>query len=388
MDEATNTEYNFSDCIFKSNNKDILIKKCPINLNGFKRYGIDETEVCKLALRQIVYHKILTKVRAENLTEVDFYYTKSNKPRNRNELKEKLFLMKEDTILYLNSEKEVIQAFNIAKELGKKITIYNEGSRLKVILKTDYNEEKIEFDENNNKNQSYNAASNPFFEMRNEKPLLSTPFTRAISSNSLNKSKEEVSLQNEKLRITNRKDNKTIAFRDDLRLTLEQLQDGMVLFLDTYSNVVQARIVANEMGKKIESKKLGDGRWAVKLKKGKLLAIGYVSNTSTDARLYTRKLKHWEHHLTPIGRSGIPREGLAFYAQGHQDIPQEWMVYVEDFDIIFKPRYVRNPVELLNDKLIQAGLHPTRFMLSENYERLPEDEEEKRFNFIRERYTE
>lgn len=387
MDETTNTEYNFSDCIFKSNNKDILIKKCPINLNGFERYGIDETEVCKLALRQIVYHKILTKVRAENLTEVDFYYTKSNKPRNRNELKEKLFLMKEDTILYLNSEKEVIQAFNIAKELGKKITIYNEGSRLKVILKTDYNEEKIEFDENNNKNQSYNAASNPFFEMRNEKPLLSTPFTRAISSNSLNKSKEEVSLQNEKFKTFNRKEI-SMSFRSDVKEALEQLREGMVLYLDSHSNTIQTRTVANEMGKKITISKVGDSRWAVRLKTGRGLALAFASQGDMTAGSYANKARNWESRLTPVGRSGIPREGLAYYPQGHQDIPQDWLVYVEDFDIVFKPRYVRNPMELLNDKLIKAGLPPTRYMLNDNYERITPEEEEKRFNFIRERYTE
>lgn len=369
MDEATNTEYNFSDCIFKSNNKDILIKKCPINLNGFERYGIDETEVCKLALRQIVYHKILTKVRAENLTELDFYYTKSNKSRNRNELKEKLFLMKKDTILYLNSEKEVIQAFNIAKELGKEITIYNEGSRLKVILKAD------------------NAASDPFFEMRNEKPLLSTPFTRAISSNYPNKPKEELSLQNKKFKTINRKEI-SMSFRSDVREALEQLREGMVLYLDSHSSTIQTRTVANEMGKKITISKVGDSRWAVRLKTGRGLALAFASQGDMTAGSYANKARNWESRLTPVGRSGIPREGLAYYPQGHQDIPQDWMVYVEDFDIVFKPRYVRNPVELLNDKLIKAGLPPTRYMLNDNYERITPEEEEKRFNFIRERYTE
>lgn len=175
-----------------------------------------------------------------------------------------------------------------------------------------------------------------------------------------------------------------MTFKDELREKLSVMNETMTLYLTSHSDVVQARVVATELGKTIRVKKVNDRQWALTLRPPRNVAL-MVTNPRATTSEYQYKMLHWANRMTPVGASGIPKHGLAWYDKGHQDIPDNWIIYVEEFDMIFKPRYVVDPTELLNDKLINAGLPPTRIFLDENFNKLPEDQAEERFKFIRER---
>lgn len=82
---------------------------------------------------------------------------------------------------------------------------------------------------------------------------------------------------------------------------------------------------------------------------------------------YEKAVKHWESKQTPLGTSGITLNGLAYYEQGWEEIPEDWLVFEETLQTVFKPRYVKNPALLTNKLTRSLNLPDTKIMLSENY---------------------
>ena len=175
-----------------------------------------------------------------------------------------------------------------------------------------------------------------------------------------------------------------MSFRSDIRNSLMNLSDDYAIVVRSRSEAVQARQVAKELGVEITTKATNDGQWIIRPKEKSSITM-FKLNGDKSKGLYITRLKHWELKVTPVGASGVPRTQLAYYPQGHQDIPDDWIVFVEEYNMLFKPRYVLDPTDLLNDKLVSLGLQPTRFMVDTDYNPLSPDEAEKRFDFIRQR---
>ena len=72
---------------FESRGMQIIVRNCPTNLAGFKDYGWDEEQIVEIAVKHIVYHTILNKVRAENLTEIDFFVPEGRKKTEKTVIK-------------------------------------------------------------------------------------------------------------------------------------------------------------------------------------------------------------------------------------------------------------------------------------------------------------
>ena len=174
------------------------------------------------------------------------------------------------------------------------------------------------------------------------------------------------------------------SFRSEIRSSLLNLSDDYAIVVRNRSEATQARQVAKELGLDITIKAADDGQWIIRPKEKSSITM-FKLNGDTSKGLYTTRLKHWELKVTPVGASGVPRTQLSYYSQGHQDIPDSWIVFVEEYNMLFKPRYVLEPYDLLNDKIVSLGLQPTRFMVGEDYNPLPPEEAEKRFDFLRKR---
>ena len=169
-----------------------------------------------------------------------------------------------------------------------------------------------------------------------------------------------------------------MSYINALREALVNLKQGQIIPLENKSRCVQAREVAREMNIPIVIKAQAD-RYLLSLKRNKM----YSAFEQKAYSGYNKKPKQWELKITPVGKSGIPRESLAYYSAGHDKIPDDWYIYAEEYDLIFKVKNVINPKDLLNDKLISLGLKPTRIFLDINLEPLSAIEQEKRFNELR-----
>ena len=63
----------FEDREFTTNGRKVLITKCPTNLAGFEKLGLNEAEVVNKAVTQIVYHSLLSEFRKNpDLMELEF----------------------------------------------------------------------------------------------------------------------------------------------------------------------------------------------------------------------------------------------------------------------------------------------------------------------------
>lgn len=115
-----------------------------------------------------------------------------------------------------------------------------------------------------------------------------------------------------------------------------------------------------------------------------LLPAIELGGMQTDVR-YIQAKQHWVTQKTPVGRSGMPIAALKFYPEGHQDIPEEWLIYHSVYDTIFKPRFVENPTALTNASTKALGLPNVCFVLTPAFGEMEPEKAEEVFNFL-ERY--
>lgn len=162
--------------------------------------------------------------------------------------------------------------------------------------------------------------------------------------------------------------------------SLKALTPDNYFAVKTFSDLTQVRQQSKLLGIEVKSRAMG-GVYAITLKKKKLNVADYelkpvgISASQeqgipmqnlANAR-YERAMKHWETRLTPVGTSGITLTGLAYYPDGWQDIPEDWLIYEEMLDIVFKPRYVKNPALLTNKLTKGLSLPDTKVMLKADF---------------------
>lgn len=161
--------------------------------------------------------------------------------------------------------------------------------------------------------------------------------------------------------------------------SLKALTPDNYFGVKTVADLVQVRQQAKLLGIKVKSKCL-NGVYCITLK-DKLDTAQYemkplTINTDEHVAMpvknlnqakYETAIKHWENKLTPIGSSGIAINGLAYHEKGWEEIPDDWLVYEENLNIVFKPRFVANPAALCNALTRSMNLPDTKIMLTSEY---------------------
>lgn len=84
-EQQSNSNPETEDRIFKCKTQygHVLVKNCPSNLAAFKRFGWHEKDVVEEAADNIVYRKILNKVRANPVKETEFFAPEPRKKKER-----------------------------------------------------------------------------------------------------------------------------------------------------------------------------------------------------------------------------------------------------------------------------------------------------------------
>ena len=175
--------------------------------------------------------------------------------------------------------------------------------------------------------------------------------------------------------------------RVEIKNILAELTPTQVIILKTKSDCVQARTLAKELRLGVTIVTLPDGTFALKLKETPKFEVvkpsECISFLSSDKPIdYSSVPKHWELKTIPLGKSGIPLTRLGYFAEGHLGIPETWLVYDADLNLIFKPKYVMSPRLLTNSVTRKLGLPDTKIMLDQNYEPLDAGESEVRYNIL------
>lgn len=175
--------------------------------------------------------------------------------------------------------------------------------------------------------------------------------------------------------------------RLEIKSTLVGLTPKQVIILKTKSDCVQARMLAKEMRIGITIVSLPDGTFALKLRETPKFEVikpsDCVSFLPSDTPIdYASVPKHWELKTIPLGKSGVPLTRLGYFADGHFSIPETWLVYDADLNLVFKPKYVMSPRLLTNSVTRKLGLPDTKIMLDQNYEPLPAGEAEARYTVL------
>lgn len=99
--------------------------------------------------------------------------------------------------------------------------------------------------------------------------------------------------------------------------------------------------------------------------------------TDEDTINYSRLERKWETKTPTYGKSGYMIDGYSYYV-GHKDIPGDWVVYHSEFNCLFKPKYVKNPVLLSNKTPRSIGVPDTvKFVGNVSHE-----EAERRFQYL------
>lgn len=175
--------------------------------------------------------------------------------------------------------------------------------------------------------------------------------------------------------------------RLEIKNILAELKPTQVIILKTKSDCVQARTLAKELRLGVTIVTLPDGTFALKLKETPKFEVvkpsECISFLSSEKPIdYANVPKHWELKTIPLGKSGIPLTRLGYFAEGHLGIPETWLVYDADLNLIFKPKYVMSPRLLTNSVTRKLGLPDTKIMLDQNYEPLDAGESEVRYNIL------
>ncbi len=69
----------FEDREFKSEGRNVIVRRCPKTFHAFLEINATEEQVVDLAIKQIVYHSLMSKVRKQKLTEIIFEVPKNGK---------------------------------------------------------------------------------------------------------------------------------------------------------------------------------------------------------------------------------------------------------------------------------------------------------------------
>lgn len=176
--------------------------------------------------------------------------------------------------------------------------------------------------------------------------------------------------------------------KNQIKSALSQLTPESYFQLNTYSESVMCREAAHELGIPIKVKKMGTVYMVVL--KGldpfenielRSLSKGLVSKPLTK---YIQAAKHWEFKTAPVGMSGVVIAGLDWYEQGHEDIPEDWIIYDNRMNTLFKPRFVINPALLTNVVTDEMGLPPTKECVTPEYYAMDKDKAEIIFETLKE----
>lgn len=97
---------------------------------------------------------------------------------------------------------------------------------------------------------------------------------------------------------------------------------------------------------------------------------------------YLQAKQHWVTKKTPVGRSGMPISALRFYPEGHEDIPETWLIYHSVYDTVFKPKFVENPTALTNAATRALGLPNVAVVLTPAFGEMEPDKAEEIFSFL------
>jgi hypothetical protein len=101
----------------------------------------------------------------------------------------------------------------------------------------------------------------------------------------------------------------------------------------------------------------------------------HTSNEETEK--YSMLERKWETKTQTHGKSGYVIDGYSYYI-GHKDIPEDWIVYHSEFNCLFKPKYVKNPVLLSNKTPRSIGVPDTVKFVGG----VTPEEAERRFQFL------
>lgn len=105
-----------------------------------------------------------------------------------------------------------------------------------------------------------------------------------------------------------------------------------------------------------------------------LIGTHLVDEETENYSMYERK---WETKTPTHGKSGYVIDGYSYYV-GHKDIPEDWIVYHSEFNCLFKPKYVKNPVLLSNKTPRSIGVPDTVKFIGG----VTPEEAERRFQFL------
>ena len=108
----------------------------------------------------------------------------------------------------------------------------------------------------------------------------------------------------------------------------------------------------------------------------KLRGIEALINSEVPDEI-TKFERKWETRTPTIGKSGYEIEGYSYY-NCNEDIPEDWIVYHREFNCLFKPKYVKNPVLLSNKTPRSIGVPDTTRFIG----RVTPEEAERRFQFL------
>ena len=100
-----------------------------------------------------------------------------------------------------------------------------------------------------------------------------------------------------------------------------------------------------------------------------------ISDEETES--YSTLERKWETKTPTYGKSGYMIDGYSYYV-GHKDIPSDWVVYHSEFNCLFKPKHVKNPVLLSNKTPRSIGVPDTVKFVGH----VPHEEAERRFQFL------
>lgn len=162
--------------------------------------------------------------------------------------------------------------------------------------------------------------------------------------------------------------------------SLLSLTDKNYFAVKTVSDLTQVRQQSKILGIDVKSRNM-NGTYVITLRDKKFDIADYdvkpigvsvqeeqaIPMGNLKVAKYERSVKHWETKQTPLGTSGIALNGLAYYEKGWEEIPEEWLVFEETLQTVFKPRYVKNPALLTNKLTRSLNLPDTKVMLNENY---------------------
>lgn len=110
--------------------------------------------------------------------------------------------------------------------------------------------------------------------------------------------------------------------------------------------------------------------------RGSIDLIGTSISDEETEKYHTLERK-WETKTPTYGKSGYMIDGYSYYV-GHNDIPSDWVVYHSEFNCLFKPKHVKNPVLLSNKTPRSIGVPDTVKFVGH----VPHEEAERRFQFL------